>query len=96
MVQSRILETLGSLKEEARQNYKADIKGIFGSYSRGEEREDSDLDVLVEFHAGATLFDLTGLCNFLEQKLQCKVDVVSQRALKEELKPYVYDDLVEL
>jgi hypothetical protein len=96
MGKNQILETLESLKDIVRQNYKAEIKGIFGSYSRGEERDDSDLDVLVEFLEGATLFDLTGLGNFLEQKLGCKVDVVSRRALKEELKPYIYDDLVAL
>ena len=96
MVKSNILKTLESLKDEVRQKYKAEVKGIFGSYSRGEEKENSDIDVLVDFLEGATLFDLSGLGDFLEKKLHCKVDVVSQRALREEIKPYVYDDLVEL
>lgn len=60
----------------------------------GEQKKNSDLDVLVEFLEGATLFDLAGLGNFLEEKLGCKVDVVSQRALREEIKPYVYKDLI--
>ena len=96
MTRSDILETLESLKDEVRQKYKAELKGIFGSYSRSEEKKDSDLDLLVDFMEGATLFDLAGLGNFLEEKLHCKVDVVSRRALKEETKPYIYDDLVEL
>jgi len=96
MTRDEILRTLESLKDEVRQKYKAEIKGIFGSYSRGEQKKDSDLDVLVDFLEGATLFELAGLGDFLEQKLRCKVDVVSRRALREEIKPYVYDDLIEL
>jgi hypothetical protein len=52
--------------------------------------------VLVEFLDGASLSDLVGLGDFLEEKLGCKVDVVSQRALREEIKPYVYEDLLAL
>ncbi len=96
MTRPEILGTLESIKDEVRQKHKAEIKGIFGSYSRGEEKDGSDLDVLVDFLDGATLFDLGGLGNFLEEKLHCKVDIVSQRALREEIKPFVYADLVEL
>lgn len=96
MTKNEILGTLASLKDEVRRIYKAEIKGIFGSVARGEGKEGSDIDVLVEFLDGASLFDLVGLGDFLEQKLHCKVDVVSHRALREELKHHVYDDLVEL
>jgi hypothetical protein len=50
--------------------------------------------VLVEFFNGATLFDLSGLGDFLEQKLQCKVDIVSQRAMRKEIEANVYEELV--
>ncbi|MBW1795305.1 MAG: nucleotidyltransferase family protein [Deltaproteobacteria bacterium] len=96
MMQDQILETLQSLKQEVHKRYKAELKGIFGSYTRGEAREDSDIDILVEFRKGATLLDLTGLGNFLEEKLQRKVDVVSQRAVREELRSYIYRDMVYL
>lgn len=94
MTQNQIIEILEGLKNEVRQRYKADLKGIFGSYARGEDREDSDIDILVEFLKGATLLDLAGLGNLLEEKLQCKVDVVSQRAIREELTSYIYKDIV--
>ena len=55
-----IIELVRNLKEEIEHKYKAEIIGIFGSYSRGEQREDSDVDILVKFHKGATLFDLVG------------------------------------
>ena len=96
MMQDQILETLQSLKHEVHKRYKAELKGIFGSYTRGEAREDSDIDILVEFHKGATLLDLTGLGNFLEGKLGRKIDVVSQRAVREELRSNIYSDMIYL
>lgn len=84
------------MREEARQRYKAEIKGIFGSYARGDEKEGSDIDVLVDFLENATLFDLVGLGDFLEGKLHCKVDIVSQRAIRKEIESYVYSDLARL
>lgn len=60
------------------------MKGVFGSYVRGEQKEDSDLDVLVEFETDANLLGLTGLADFLEEKLNIKVDVVPESALREE------------
>ena len=96
MMQDQILETLETLKDEVYKRYKAELKGIFGSYTRGEAREDSDVDILVEFRKGATLLDLTGLGNFLEEKLRRKVDVVSQRAVREELRSYIYRDMIYL
>ena len=94
MTKDEILKTLESVKDLVRHKYRADLKGFFGSYSRGEEKENSDVDILVEFFEGATLFDLSGLGDFLEQELECKVDIVSQRALREEMKANVYEELV--
>jgi hypothetical protein len=72
------------------------LKGIFGSYVRGEESPGSDLDVLVEFDEGANLLDLVGLSNFLEEKLRCPVDVVPQSALRMELKTDILKETVNL
>jgi hypothetical protein len=91
-----ILTTIRSLKDLIKQNYKAEIKGIFGSYVRGEQTSQSDVDVLVEFHTGADLFDFVGLSQFLEERLNCKVDVVPLSSLREEIKPYVLREAVYL
>ena len=96
MTKNRILEILKNLKEEVSENYKAEIKGIFGSYAREEQNQDSDIDILVEFHKGATLLDLVRLGNFLEDRLQTKVDVVSQRAVRKEIEDDIYRELVYL
>jgi len=90
----KIVQTLRTLRNEIRRDYKADIVGVFGSYARGEQREGSDLDVLVNFREKANLLDLVGLGQFLEEILHCRVDVVSKRAVREEIRPYVENDLI--
>jgi len=91
-----VLETLRSLHGQIEEEYKARIEGIFGSRARGEDHAESDLDVLVDFQEKATLYDLVGLADFLESILQCNVDVVSKRALRDEIAPDVLRDLVRL
>ena len=58
---------------------------LFGSFSRGEERTDSDIDILVRFddHAQITLFKYVGLVNSLQKILHRKVDLVEEGQLKE-------------
>ena len=48
---------------------------VFGSVARGEDREGSDLDILVDALPGATLFDLGGLQVELEERLGVRIDV---------------------
>lgn len=48
---------------------------VFGSVLHGDDREDSDIDILVDASPGATLFDLTGLQVELEGLLGVKVDI---------------------
>ena len=93
---AEIQNTIAAEKEQIRQRYRAEIKGIFGSYARGDFHADSDLDLLVDFDEGANLFDLVGLQQFLEEKLGCKVDLVSRRSLREELRPSVLNEMINL
>jgi len=55
---------------------------VFGSVARGEDRPDSDIDFLVDFERGSSLFDLLHLADDLEQLLGRRVDVVSTGGLK--------------
>jgi len=90
----RIITTLQSLEEQIRKEYRAKIIGIFGSYVRGEQKESSDADILVRFLKGATLFDFVGLADFLEEKLKVKVDIVSERAVRQELKEQILKEVM--
>ena len=91
-----IQKTIAESKDEIRQKYRAEVKGIFGSYARGDNHADSDLDLLADFDAGADLLDLIGLQQFLEDKLGRKVDVVSRRGLREELRDAVLKEMISL
>ncbi len=96
MTKDDIIQVLEKVRGEARDRYRAEIIGFFGSYARGEEHAESDVDVLVDFREGATLLHLTGLGNFLEERLRCPVDIVSKRAVRKEIATHIYGDLVSL
>jgi len=69
--------------------------GIFGSYIRGEERSDSDVDVLVLFRKGEETFDNYMDCKFyLEDLFGHNVDLVMKGAIKKRLKPYIIGEVV--
>ena len=96
MKTENILTKLRALKSVITEQYKARNIELFGSYLRGEQAESSDIDILVDFKDGADLFDLIGLAQFLEEKLQRKVDVVPKRALRPELRDEVFKEAVSI
>lgn len=55
---------------------------VFGSVARGDEHGGSDIDLLVDFEPGSSLFDLLHLQDDLSSLLGCQVDVVSVGGLK--------------
>ena len=76
--------------------YHATNVRVFGSVVRGEEREDSDIDFLVEFMPGTTLLDQVALINALSSALGRKVDVVSERALNKHLRERILREAIPL
>lgn len=83
------------------QQHAADLKtygvrkvGIFGSFAQQREREQSDIDVLVEFGKGSKTFDnYMGLKFFLEKLFHRKVDLVIKEALKRSIKNQVLSEV---
>jgi predicted nucleotidyltransferase len=55
---------------------------VFGSVARGDSDDNSDVDFLVTFESGRSLFDLAGLVGDLEDDLGCPVNVVSENGLR--------------
>lgn len=82
---SEIESKLRNLKPILSDKYSVIRIGYFGSYSRNEQTEKSDIDILVEFSKpiGWAFFDLQEM---LENELKIKVDLVSNKAIKEQLK----------
>jgi len=64
---------------------------LFGSFARGEQNKDSDIDLLVEYASGVkqTLLDMIQLKYELEEILQRKVDVLTEAAISPHIRPYV-------
>jgi len=89
----RIFETLHRAKPELATRFKVNEIGVFGSVARGEQREESDIDILVDLDEGADLLDLIGLSQFLEERLHHKVDVVPKTALRKELRERVLKEV---
>jgi predicted nucleotidyltransferase len=74
--------------------HKPRMVGIFGSYARGENDEDSDLDILVDFEESLDLLELVGLEQELTENLGTKVDLITVNSLSPQLKHYVEKDLI--
>jgi len=70
------------MQPDLRQRYHLREMGVFGSYVRGEQHEDSDLDVLVEFDEGTTLLDYVGLQMELSDALGLRVELANKKTLK--------------
>ena len=90
----QILKILRRLLPEIQERYHVQSMALFGSFARDEYSAESDIDVLIDFDEGASLFDLTGLGCFLEDALQRKVDVVSRKAVRKEISESVYHDAI--
>ena len=69
---------------------------VFGSVARGEANDTSDIDLLVELEPGRSLLDLGGLQYELERVLGHRVDVVTERGLKERVRFRVLKEAVPL
>lgn len=67
--------------------------GIFGSMARGEATLNSDIDILYNLRETIGLFKLIGLKQTLEEKLNLKVDLVSEKYVDPKLKPHILNDL---
>lgn len=88
-----ILKMLTSLKPELTQ-YKVKELALFGSFMRGEQHESSDIDVLVDFNEDASLFDLIRIGDYLEEKLDRKVDIIPKESLRKELRESILSEMM--
>jgi len=78
------------------EKYKVRDIGIFGSYIKGKQKKESDLDILVEFEETIDLFSFVELENFLSELLGIKVDLVMKSALKPLIRNYIMKEVIYL
>ena len=69
---------------------------LFGSYVHGEEKKNSDIDILIDVPRGTTLFDIVELQLKLEKKLQKKVDLVTYQSIHPHLRESILNHQVPI
>lgn len=92
MKPSEVLEKNRQAIRDATKRFNATNPRVFGSVARGEDRADSDLDILVDALPGTTLFDLGGLLEELQDILGVKVDLVTPGGLPDKIKARVLSE----
>ncbi len=90
----KIKEIIAKHKNKLHDKYSVIEIGIFGSYVREEQKETSDVDILVEFEKPVSLLQIVSLENYLSDILEVKVDVVPKKNIRKELKDYILKEAV--
>ncbi len=78
------------------EKYRVKSLGVFGSYVRHEENQNSDVDILVDFNETPSLLKFIELENYLTDLLGVKVDLVMQDALKPGIEKQVLSEAVQI
>jgi predicted nucleotidyltransferase len=86
-------EILTQHKEVLKEKFKVKNIAIFGSYVRGEQNQESDIDILVEFQEPVG-FLFIHLADYLEEILGVRVDLLTPDAIKPNRQRYIMEDLV--
>jgi predicted nucleotidyltransferase len=89
---------LEELKPVLRERFQVETIGIFGSYSRRDQKKKSDVDILVTFTEpnDIDLLDFIELKQFLRRKLKTKVDLVKKDALKQIIKDRILQETIDV
>jgi len=96
MERDHTLKILSENMEEIRQRFDVETLALFGSVARGEAREDSDLDLLVTYARTPGLFGFLDLKEYLERLLSCPVDLVTDKALKKQLRERILREAISV
>lgn len=96
MDRSTVLRLLSEHREQVRERFGARHLALFGSAARDELRENSDVDVLVEFEGPATFDRYMDLKFFLQTILGRPVDLVTRNAVKPRMLPMIEKDLIDV
>ncbi len=77
-----------------RNEYSVSSIGVFGSFSRGEDKKSSDVDILVEFSEPVGMFKFIELEEYLSKLIGKKVDLVTKNALKPAIREEILEEVI--
>ena len=96
MNRAEVLNLLRTHKPTLEQRFGVAKLALFGSYARDQATEKSDIDILVHFDGPATSKTYFGVQFYIEDLLERQVDLVTDKALRDELRPYVEQEAVSV
>lgn len=96
MNRHRVLELLSRSKPELQSRFGVTRLALFGSTIRGTATSTSDVDVLVSFDGPATSKRFFGVQFYLEDLLGCPVDLVTEKALRPELRLWIQQERIDV
>ncbi len=96
MNRAKALQMLARAKPELARRYGVVRLTLFGSTARDEARPDSNVDIVVSFDGPATSQRYFGVQFHLEDALGCRVDLVTEKAMRPELRPYIEREAVSV
>lgn len=96
MRRKEALDLLSKSKPELQARFGVIRLGLFGSTARDQSTPESDVDVLVEFDGPADADRYFGVLFHLEDLFGCSIDLVTEKALRPRLRPYVEKELVHV
>ena len=90
------IQSLTKNKTLLKQRYGVTRLALFGSTARDTAMPNSDIDILVDFDGIATSQRYFGVQFYLEDLLGCPVDLVTEKALRKELRPYIESEAIDV
>ncbi len=92
----QVLHLLNAHKQALTERFGVTDLALFGSMARDMAGKDSDVDILVSFDGSATSKRYFGVQFYLEDLLGCPVDLVTEKALRAEIRPYVEKEAIHV
>lgn len=96
MKKNETLKVLARLKPELANRFGVTRLGLFGSTARDQAGPDSDIDIVVSFDGPATSGRYFGVQFILEDELGRSVDLVTEKAIRKELRPYIEQEAINV
>lgn len=92
----RTIDNIKSIILPVLKKYNISRAGVFGSYVRGENKEDSDVDILIELEDKISLLNFVRIKLDLEDVLNKKVDLVEYKAIKPRLRERILSEEIRI
>ena len=96
MDKAQTLQILSSRLSEIQRRFAVEHISLFGSVARDEAGSGSDVDILISYRETPGLFRFLELKDFLEKEMNCSVDLVTENALKKQLRERIMSEAIRV